>query len=85
MEGTIAITSGSGRQFIFKSLDALSFLLVIVLGWMISFSMPNVDLTSGNGSDPKNDQYGIKATTRFGYFLENQRCSKMTNIKTTVK
>ena len=36
-------------------------------------------------SKPKNDQYGIKATTRFGLgILKSNAVAKTTNIKTTL-
>jgi hypothetical protein len=43
------------------------------------------DVTVEDWSDPKNDQYGIKATTRFGLgILRSNAIAKMTNIKTTI-
>ena len=44
------------------------------------------DITMEDWSDPKNDQYGLRATTRFGLgILRSNAVAKMTNIKTTLK
>jgi len=41
------------------------------------------DITVEDWSDPKNDQFGIKATTRFGIgILRSSAIAKMSNIKT---
>jgi hypothetical protein len=43
------------------------------------------DVTVEDWSDPKADQYGVRATTRFGLgILRKQRVAKMSNIKTTL-
>ena len=43
------------------------------------------DVTVEDWSDPKNNQYGIKTTTRFGLgILRSNAVAKMTNIKTTI-
>ena len=37
-------------------------------------------------SDPREDKYGLKATTRFGLGITRSNAiAKMTNIKTTLK
>jgi hypothetical protein len=43
------------------------------------------DVTVEDWSEPKKDQYGMKATTRFGLgILRSNAVAKMTNIKTTL-
>jgi hypothetical protein len=42
-------------------------------------------VTVEDWSDPKQDQYGVRATTRFGLdILRSNAVAKMTNIKTSL-